>query len=451
MNIQSSCLEGKKCVVIGLGKSGLAAARLLAKKGALVSMIDSNANEQLHQQAGLLSLEQICVHLGADAENDSTLYDLAILSPGIEPTSPLLKNVTGQGIRVIGELELAYSFASRPIVAITGTNGKTTTTELITRILQRGRLRAIACGNIGLPFSEAVLQSDRLDVFVVEVSSFQLESIELFHPHVAVWLNLSPNHLDRYANVEEYRAAKLRIFKNLQADDIAVIPASFDKDSVEIKADAITFSAQTQDGDFFLSNDVIFYKKEPVLSLKETRLRGLHNAENVMAAFAIGMSLEQPFSSMVEAIKEYTPPAHRCEWVGETHGTVWINDSKSTTLDALEKAILAIEKTRPIILIAGGKNKGSSFKPLLPLVQERVKTALLIGECKHTIASEWSSILCHQVESLEQAVKKASELALPGDTILFSPGTSSYDMFRDYEERGVCFKRAVQQYILVTQ
>ena len=500
--------QGKKCVVLGLGKSGLAAARLLARQGACVSIIDSNRGEALEEKAVLLRQEHMNIHLGAAAEHDSTHYDLAILSPGIDARAPLVKNVTQKGIPLIGELELAYSLTSHPIVAITGTNGKTTTTEMTTIALQALGLRTIACGNIGLPFSEALLKSDERDVFVLEVSSFQLEGIKTFRPRVAIWLNLSPNHLDRYATMEEYRSAKLRIFQNLQEDDFVVLPASFDRAALGIKAKAITFSTQSEHADFFFRDDFLFYQEEPFLDLKETQLHGLHNVENLMAACASGIALnrildadllrkpgrlmhgsldshnemrggiheravstysspsahqatkpphEKPYevfgftqalSCMVEKIKNYTPPAHRCEWVGEMHGTIWINDSKSTTLDALEKAIQAIDPLRKIILIAGGKNKGSSFQSLLPLVKERVKVAFLIGELKHSIASEWSTVPCYEVENLEDAVKQANELALPGETILFSPGTSSYDMFADYQERGVCFKNAVQKFIM---
>jgi len=505
--------QGKKCVVLGLGKSGLAAARLLTRQGARVSIVDSNRGKALEEKAVFLRQEHMNIHLGAAAENDSTHYDLAILSPGIDARAPLVKNVTQKGIPLIGELELAYSLASHPIVAITGTNGKTTTTEMTTIALQALGLRAIACGNIGIPFSEVLLQPDEHDVFVLEVSSFQLEGIKTFRPCIAIWLNLSPNHLDRYATMEEYRSAKLRIFQNLQEDDFVVLPASFDSAALEIKAKAITFSTQSKHADFFFRDDFLFYQEEPFLNLKETQLHGLHNVENLMAACASGIALtrifhtngnkeamksdrvrqmdaaldscneirgaiheraaltysspsshnaikprhEKPYEasgfkkallSMVEKIKNYTPPAHRCEWVGEMQGTIWINDSKSTTLDALEKAIQSIDPSRQIILIAGGKNKGSSFKPLLPIIKERVKVALLIGELKHSIASEWSTIPCHEVEDLDQAVKQAKELALPGETILFSPGTSSYDMFADYQERGVCFKNAVQKFIM---
>lgn len=438
--------QGKNIVVLGLGRSGLAAARLLAREGAAVSVVDSGTGEDLQKKATLLRLEKITVHMGVAAESDATIYDLAILSPGIEPTAPLVSNVTQKGIPLLGELELAYSCCHLPIVAITGTNGKTTTTELTTKALQGAGMRAIACGNIGLPFSEAILQSDHLDLFVVEVSSFQLESIENFHPHVAVWLNLSPNHLDRYQSMDEYRAAKLRIFKNQQADDFAVVPEHFDCDTAKINARCLTFSTATQKEDFSFHHHFLFYQGTPFLNINDTRLRGLHNVENLMAAFAVGVALKLPLTLLAHAIKDYTPPAHRCELVTEKNDVIWINDSKSTTLDAMEKAILSIEKSRSIILIAGGKNKGSSFKPLLSLVQKRVKIAILIGEIKDAIALDWETISCHQVQSMKEAVAMAGAAAAAGDTILLSPGTSSYDMFSDYQERGDCFKKAVHHY-----
>jgi UDP-N-acetylmuramoylalanine--D-glutamate ligase len=229
--------------------------------------------------------------------------------------------------------------------------------------------------------------------------------------------------------------------------DTAVIPASFDRAAAGIKARCITFSTTTGEADFSFQADFLLYQGKAFLNIKETCLRGLHNVENHMAAFAVGVALKQPLELMVEAIKDYTPPPHRCEWVAEKNGIIWINDSKSTTLDAMEKALLSIEKSRPIILIAGGKNKGSSFKPLLSLLEERVKVAILIGELRNSIAVEWNSIRCHLAESLEEAVAVAGAAATPGDTILLSPGTSSYDMFTNYQERGDCFKNAVQQFI----
>jgi UDP-N-acetylmuramoylalanine--D-glutamate ligase len=431
--------SGKKAVVLGLGHSGEAAAILLREEGADVTICESSDNPGLGDKSSRLKAQGIEVLLGPAADCDPSPYDICILSPGIDPSVPLVQNVLRKKIPVIGELELAFEECICPVVAITGTNGKTTTTELTTAMLQSSGVRTIASGNIGLPFATAVRQSNQLDVMVLEVSSFQLESINAFHPHVSVWLNLSPNHLDRYRDMDEYRAAKLRIFMNQAPEDFAVI--NFRSSLPQIAARKITFSAYVPDADFSLSGSVIHYRKEPVLDQRATRLAGVHNAENLMAALGVGLALGLDFERMAAAVGEYTAPVHRCEFVRELDGARWINDSKSTNLDSLEKAILS--QPRPIVLIAGGKDKGFEFDSIAPLVRERVRVAILIGEMKERIARSWSGADCRLSASLEEAVKSAHRAATHGDTILFSPGTSSFDMFRNYGERGNRFKDAV--------
>ncbi|MGB8464984.1 MAG: UDP-N-acetylmuramoyl-L-alanine--D-glutamate ligase [Terrimicrobiaceae bacterium] len=431
--------SGKKAVVLGLGHSGEAAGLLLREEGADVTICESSNNPGLRDKSSRLRAQGIEVLLGPAADCDPSHYDICILSPGIDPSVPLVQNVLRKKIPVIGELELAFEECICPVVAITGTNGKTTTTELTTAMLQSSGVRTIASGNIGLPFATAVRQSNELDVMVLEVSSFQLESIDAFHPHVSVWLNLSPNHLDRYRDLEEYRAAKLRIFMNQAPEDFAVI--NFRSSLPPLAARKITFSAYVPDADFSLSDSVIHYRKEPVLDQRATRLAGIHNAENLMAALGVGLALGLDFERMAAAVGQYTAPVHRCEFVRELGGVRWINDSKSTNLDSLEKAILS--QSRPIVLIAGGKDKGFEFDSIAPLVRDRVRVAVLIGEMKERIARSWSGVDCRLSASLEEAVELARGAAENGDTILFSPGTSSFDMFRNYGERGNRFKDAV--------
>ncbi|MFZ0710610.1 MAG: UDP-N-acetylmuramoyl-L-alanine--D-glutamate ligase [Terrimicrobiaceae bacterium] len=431
--------SGKKAVVLGLGHSGEAAGLLLREEGADVTICESSNNPGLRDKSSRLRAQGIEVLLGPAADCDPSHYDICILSPGIDPSVPLVQNVLRKKIPVIGELELAFEECICPVVAITGTNGKTTTTELTTAMLQSSGVRTIASGNIGLPFATAVRQSNELDVMVLEVSSFQLESIDAFHPHVSVWLNLSPNHLDRYRDLEEYRAAKLRIFMNQAPEDFAVI--NFRSSLPPLAARKITFSAYVPDADFSLSDSVIHYRKEPVLDQRATRLTGIHNAENLMAALGVGLALGLDFERMAAAVGQYTAPVHRCEFVRELGGVRWINDSKSTNLDSLEKAILS--QSRPIVLIAGGKDKGFEFDPIAPLVRDRVRVAVLIGEMKERIARSWRDVDCRLSASLEEAVELARGAAENGDTILFSPGTSSFDMFRNYGERGNRFKDAV--------
>jgi len=432
--------SGKNAVVLGLGHSGEAAAMLLQEEGARVTICESTDNPALRLKAGKLEALGISVLLGSRADTDPSAYDVCVLSPGIDPAVPLVQNVLRKKIPVIGELELAFEECLCPVTAITGSNGKTTTTELTTAMLTGSGVRALSSGNIGLPFATAVRQSNELDVMVLEVSSFQLETIKTFRPTVAVWLNLSPNHLDRYRDLAEYRNAKLRIFENQTAEDFAVVNA---RESLPpLAARRITFSAYTDEADFTLRGSVIQYQGQPVLDQSTIRLQGIHNAENLMAAFGAGVALGVDLDRMDAAITNYTAPAHRCEFVRDFEGIHWINDSKATNLDSVEKALLS--QTRPLVLIAGGKDKGFDFDSIAPLVRERVRVAVLIGEMKERIARSWSGTDCRIASSLEEAVQMARESVQSGDAVLFSPGTSSYDMFRNYGERGNRFKDLVQ-------
>ncbi len=434
--------NGRSIVVLGLGRSGIAAARLLLRSGAKVTVCDSGESETVLERASLLRKEGALVLTGTAAESDQTNYELAVLSPGIEETTILVTNVTTKGIPLIGELELAFSLCKCPVVAITGTNGKTTTTELTSRMLGGAGMRNAACGNIGTPMSELVDAREKWDVLVVEVSSFQLETIETFHPKVALWLNLSPNHLDRYPSMQEYRGAKLRIFENQMPEDFAVVP--FEAELPELKAQKITFSTHSPDADLTLRGTEILHQGKLLLDLTTTKLCGPHNAANLMAAFGCGIALGTDLAKMASAISDYTPPAHRCELIKESGGVRWINDSKATTLDAMEQAISSVQG--PVILIAGGKDKGFEFSPIASLVRERVAFAILIGEMRHRIARDWEPVPLATIDCLEEAVALAGKKAEPGFTVLFSPGTSSFDMFRDYIERGESFRRCVEEF-----
>ena len=431
--------SGKNAVVLGLGHSGEAAATLLQEEGAQVTICESRDDAALREKASRLEALGIGVRLGLDADTDPTAYDICVLSPGIDPVVPLVQNILQKKIPVIGELELAFEECLCPVVAITGSNGKTTTTELTTTMLTGSGVRTMASGNIGLPFASAVRRSHELDVMILEVSSFQLETTKTFRPNVAVWLNLSPNHLDRYKDMEEYREAKLRIFDRQTEQDFAVVNA---RESLPpLAARKITFSAYTDEADFTLKGGVIHYQGQPVLDQSTILLQGIHNAENLMAALGVGVALGVDLERMAAAVANYTAPAHRCEFVRELEQVRWINDSKATNLDSVEKALLS--QDRPLVLIAGGKDKGFEFDPIAPLVRERVRTAILIGEMKKRIAHSWSGVDCQIADSLEEAVQMARKTALPGEAVLFSPGTSSFDMFRNYGERGNRFKDLV--------
>jgi UDP-N-acetylmuramoylalanine--D-glutamate ligase len=279
-----------------------------------------------------------------------------------------------------------------------------------------------------------------LDVLTVEVSSFQLETISTFRPAISVWLNFAPDHLDRYRSLAEYRAAKLRIFDYQTADDVAVVNAA--EDLPPIKPRIVTFSAYQDDADFRLEGGAIVYRGEPVLRLSETRLRGSHNIENLMAALAIGLARGLSFEQMVPPLCAYEPRPHRLEFVRTIGGVDYINDSKATNLDAVEKALRA--QTKPVVLVAGGKDKGFEYDTLTPLVAEKVRATVLLGEMAERIARIWSgTVPCEIAVSIADAVERAHATARPGEVVLFSPGTSSFDMFKSYADRGDQFRALV--------
>jgi len=422
--------------------SGNAAALLLKTEGAKVTVLDSaNENTLLKSTIDNLRARDVRVICGNAADTDSSSYDLVVLSPGIDPDSTLARNFSSRKIPAIGELELGWRSIEVPVIAVTGTNGKTTTTELLAQMLNSCGQKTIACGNIGKPLSEVAREKTKFDVLTVEVSSFQLETIESFHPSIALWLNFAPDHLDRYRSVAEYRAAKLRIFENQTADDVAIINAV--ENLPEIRAQKITFSAYSDRADFRLSAGAIVYENKPVLRLSETKLRGSHNIENLMATLAAGKARGLSFEQMVPPLADYEPRPHRCEFVRQVRGVDYINDSKATNLDAVEKALLA--QTKPIVLIAGGKDKGFTFETLLPLVKEKVRSTILIGEMSDRIARDWSgAVKCERANSLADAVERAQATAKSGEVVHFSPGTSSFDMFKSYADRGDQFRALVQ-------
>lgn len=433
--------EGKQTAVLGAGLSGTAAALLLRSEGATVTVLDS-ADEKtlLKSTVEKLRAGGVSVICGPEAEKDSSAYDFVVLSPGIDPASTLARNFSSRNIETMGELELGWRSCGLPVVAITGTNGKTTTTELLAQMLNGCGQRTIACGNIGKPLSEVAREKQELDVLTVEVSSFQLETIRTFRPSVSVWLNFAPDHLDRYSSVAEYRAAKLRIFDYQTADDVAIVNAM---DSLpKIASRIVTFSAYADHADFRLEGGAIVHEGKPVLRLAHTKLRGSHNIENLMATLAIGCARGLTFGEMVPPLCAYEPRPHRCEFVRELGGVIYINDSKATNLDAVEKALLT--QNKPVVLIAGGKDKGFAFDPLKKLVGEKVRATILIGEMADRIAHDWRGATKSEIaHSLADAVERAHALARAGEVVLFSPGTSSFDMFKSYADRGDQFRALV--------
>jgi UDP-N-acetylmuramoylalanine--D-glutamate ligase len=433
--------KNRDVAVLGAGLSGSAAAHLLKAEGANVTVLDSAEEKDLLKSTiDDLRAHGVRVICGPSADADSNKYDLVVLSPGIDPDSALARNFSSRNIETLGELELGFRSCQLPMIAVTGTNGKTTTTELLAQMLNACGQRTIACGNIGKPLSEVASRQKEFDVLTVEVSSFQLETIKNFRPSIAVWLNFAPDHLDRYRSVGEYREAKLRIFENQTQEDVAVVNAA---DSLpKVAARKITFSAYADEADFRLTQGAIAYRSKPVLRLGDTKLRGSHNIENLMAALATGMARGLSFEDMVPPLSAYEPRPHRCEFVRQIGGVDYINDSKATNLDAVEKALLS--QTKPVVLIAGGKDKGFTFEPLRELVKEKAKSAVLIGEMAERIGRDWDAgVPCQIAGSLADAVERAHRVAQPGDVVLFSPGTSSFDMFKSYADRGDQFRALV--------
>lgn len=451
--MQTMELRNKDVLVLGLGKSGMAAASLLQRDGARVVVRDEADGQELEDRANHLRELGVRVELGNHFDAGAR-FDLAVLSPGIGSERPMVRAL-GRSTPVLSELELAYRFCLCPIVAITGTNGKTTTTELVAAMLAQAGKRTLAAGNNGHAFSNAVEQSVRLDALVLEVSSFQLEKIEQFHPQVSVLLNISPDHLDRYSSMDEYAAAKAFIFMNQTPEDVAVVSAEsmerLKQMGIPLRARTITFSAFNREADLWLNwvDGETIHCNLPecrgiVLRMSETNLRGVHNAENVLATLAIGFAMGLPVAAMREAICAYCPQPHRCEVVAQINGVTYINDSKATNVDAVEKALRAVPG--PVVLIAGGRDKGLNFETIKEVVADKVKLAVVIGETRDAICAAWNSATrCVRASSMAEAVSLAAGQAGRGDTVLLSPACASFDMFKNYEHRGEEFKREVFQ------
>ena len=417
-------LTGKTAAVLGAGRSGRAAARLAEHCGARVTIYDSREAEET-----VLANPEIGLEVNAD---------LVVVSPGIETNGDFVQSFAKGSGALWGEIELAWRCYSGKTIGITGTNGKTTTTELVRDLVEATGESCVACGNYGVPLSEVVLYNSPPAVISLELSSFQLETIIDFNPDVVIWLNFSPDHMDRYSSIDEYREAKLRIFDNIDADTPVVVRSG---SQVPDRGRVTTFSTEDE-ADWSLTGDDILCDGEAFVSISETRLRGLHNAENLMAACAAVEGLTSEVAR--EALSKYSPPEHRCELAAVIDGVEYLNDSKATNLHALESALRS--QTRPAILIAGGKQKGLDYRPLAPLLAQKVKAMISFGEIGEELSSVFTTtVQCRQVETIEEAVAMAVVMAERGETILFSPGTSSFDQFNGYEERGRAFKAALPQ------
>ncbi|NPV91488.1 MAG: UDP-N-acetylmuramoyl-L-alanine--D-glutamate ligase [Firmicutes bacterium] len=432
--------------------SGVAAAKALSLKGRQVVACDLKTRDELGTLVEELESLGVRVVTGGYPEVNRETTDLVVTSPGVPRTIPPLKQAEDLGIPVWGEVELAYRFSPAPFVGITGTNGKTTTTALLGQMLQDAGRQVLVGGNIGVPLVLAVESLTPQHLVVAEMSSFQLEGIHQFRPRVAAILNVTPDHLDRHHTVEEYAQVKSRIFMNQGPEDFAV----FNHDCPvcrgmvdKTRGSVIRFSRLEQLDEGVMVRDgqvVIRWKgrEDVVLRPEEIYIRGAHNLENAMAAIACATALGVPADSLARTLREFPGVAHRLERVAEIDGVLYINDSKGTNPDSTIKALESF--TEPIVMIAGGKNKGSDFSQLAGLIRERVKCLVLLGQAApdiHEAVARVGFKDIYRTSTFEEAVMKASSLAEPGDVVLLSPACASWDMFRNYEERGDLFKSLV--------
>src|SRR2546426_95585 len=444
--------RGKRVLIVGLARSGRAAARFLRLRGALVTLTDSRPAAEFGADFAELLAEKMGLELGAHREETFLGQDLIVVSPGVPWGLPELQAARRRGIPVVAEVEVASWFLEEPLVGITGTNGKTTTTALLGKILETSGFSTFVGGNIGVPLISAVDQVSPGSILVTELSSFQLEAIQQFRPHVAVLLNLSPNHLDRHASFAEYVAAKAQIFRNQKEDDYAILNA--DDPTVLRLAPAITsrkvFFSRWQDlpdGVLVSNGNVVYRVRNLDRALLETRdvsLRGAFNLENVLAAVAAACVLGADFDAIRRAVAEFQAVEHRLEYVRTICGVQFYNDSKATSVDATAKALSAFD--RPVCLILGGKDKGAPYGPLRPLIESRVRCVFLIGAAADRIAEDLAgSAGLVRSGDLETAVRQAFKAAESGDVVLLSPACASYDQFQDFEHRGRVFKEIVER------
>ncbi|MDT7043341.1 UDP-N-acetylmuramoyl-L-alanine--D-glutamate ligase [Candidatus Nitronereus thalassa] len=454
-------LRGKVVAVVGLGKSGLAAARLLDAVGAQVRLVDQKPESELVDLASPLQHLNTQIFGGNRFAEGIQPAECVVLSPGVPPSLEAINQARIKGVPVISEIELASWFLSIPLVAVTGTNGKSTTVSLLGRIFEESGRQAFVGGNLGTPLSEAALTMFRheanhaggpapYDLAVVEVSSFQLETIDRFCPHVAVILNVTPDHLDRHASFADYIAAKGRIFENQTADDFAVLNVDDNQllplhESIQALSVGFSMKERLPNG-VFLNDPLIMASMSgqtyPIMPIEEIQLLGAHNVANVLAAVAVGLLCECPISTIRRAVGTYRGREHALELVRKRQGVMFVNDSKGTNVDATIKALESF--TQPVVIILGGKDKGSDFTQLREALQQHAKSIVLIGEASESIAKAIMGIGdIRQAQSLSQAVELASHLAVSGDVVLLSPACASFDMFRDYLDRGQQFRDLV--------
>jgi UDP-N-acetylmuramoylalanine--D-glutamate ligase len=447
-------LKNKRVLVVGLGKSGLSAAMFLRAKGARVTVSDTRSAVALAHEIPALLDAGIMVESGGHGLLTFRRQDLIVVSPGVPMDTPEVQQTKSFGMPVIGEVELASRFLQGQIVAITGSNGKTTTTSLLGKIFNDAGLPTLVGGNIGLPVIDLVDKSTPETTSVLEVSSFQLETIEEFHPHIAVVLNITPDHLDRHGSFENYAAAKTRITERQGAEDFLVLNAE-DKATqmvaAKTKAQIFWFSGRRpiKQGAFVHGESIVFVaregaKAEPVMPVGEIHLKGLHNVENVLAAVCAARLAGLSAEVIRRAVSGFKAVEHRLELVKSLHGVEFYNDSKATNVDASMKAVASFGGG--IHLILGGKDKDSDYSAMSELLKERVKAVYTIGTAAEKIERQLHGVMkMVQAGTLQTAVREAAKAAVAGDVVLLSPACSSFDQFENYEHRGRVFRQIVNE------
>ena len=444
-------LKKKTVAVVGLGKSGLAAAKFLIAGGAVVRVTEGSDKKEALQNAAKLRALGAEVETGGHSEAFISGADLLVTSPGVPKKSAPLAWARKKKIPVISEIELASRFCPAPIVAVTGSNGKTTTSHLIHQVFSKAGKKSVLCGNIGRSFLDALPVITKNSIVVAELSSFQLEDSPSLRPRISAVLNISPNHLDRHGTLRHYVAAKENIFKNQRLSNFTVL--NYDDPCVrrmakKTKARVIFFSkAPLREGICLQSSWIVAaskHKTEKLFEYKNFSLKGAHNLENILAAAAVAKAWGISGRVIGQSLKSFRTLQHRIEPLGVLSGVDFVNDSKSTTIGSTRAAILAMEQ--PVVLVAGGRDKGSNFRDIEPLLQKKVKAAVLYGEARDKIAGSWRSFRNFKKEKdFRAAVRLAFGLAEKGDALLLSPMCASFDQFSSFEHRGEVFKEIFRE------
>jgi len=444
-------LRGKRVLVVGLARTGVATALFCAARGANVTASDSRTEKDFGETLAPLLAAGINIELGVHREITFLEQDLIIPSPGVPADAPLLQSARAKGVTIWSEIELAGRFLRGRLIGITGSNGKTTTTSLIEHIVRNAGFPTILAGNIGTPLISRVEQTNDQTITVAELSSFQLELIETFRPNISVFLNLTPDHLDRHHTLETYGKAKARIFENQTEADFAVLnaddPASTPYAPARPQVYWFSRKQRVAQGAFVREEEIVFRQagnEAGVLKLRDIPLAGAHNVENVLAAVAAARLAGAEAAAIAKGVRSFAGVEHRLEFVAEIGGVLYYNDSKATNVDATLKALDSFPGR--ILIILGGKDKGSDYTVLQKPLREKAILALLIGAAADKIEKQVAgSVALERAGTIERAVETASHAARPGDVVLLAPACASFDQFQNYEHRGRVFKDLVHQ------